>query len=283
MLNPSLEYKIISYSLGETKAGKKMARVQILECQSKENYDCVIWQEVLDNINKKVLKPGNIISITDSHYNDGYKSCTLTKIKLIKESSGGLTESEREILFNKIIYIIDNFSNEELKLAILEIINNNKSLFKVSPAAKIMHHNYIGGLMQHIWECIALAKANFPVLFQDVDHELILAGCITHDLGKIFEYKIDLETGLIDYNEKFKKDWISHTQYGFSWAMNNGFNDLARIIAAHHSRTEWGSLIDLGEKDLESALYLLHHIDDMSAKFGAISVDHLEKLAQLTK
>ena len=70
-----------------------------------------------------------------------------------------------------------------------------------------------------------------------------------------------METGLIDYNEDFHKDWRTHSQWGFSTCMNNGFKDVAKMIAAHHGRADWGALIDLNEKDAEPYMYIIHHID----------------------
>ena len=102
--------------------------------------------------------------------------------------------------------------------------------------------------------------------------ELATAGGLLHDIGKVFEYTVDLESGLIDYNEEFGKEWITHSQYGFSICMNAGFKRVARMIAAHHARADWGAIIDLNEKDLEPILYLIHHIDDLSAKFGKTNV-----------
>ena len=57
--------------------------------------------------------------------------------------------------------------------------------------------------------------------------------------------------------------------------MNAGFKRIARMIAAHHARTDWGAIIDLNEKDLEPILYIVHHIDDLSAKFGKTNVGML--------
>ena len=54
--------------------------------------------------------------------------------------------------------------------------------------------------------------------------------------------------------------------------MNAGFKNIAKMIAAHHARAEWGAIIDLSEKDLAPELYLIHHMDDLSAKFGKINV-----------
>ena len=101
---------------------------------------------------------------------------------------------------------------------------------------------------------------------------------LLHDIGKIFEYTIDLESGLIDYDEHFRKEWISHSQYGFSICMNEGFKMIAKMIAAHHGRSEWGAIIDLNEKDIEPELYFIHLVDNLSAKFGKISVSRLEQV-----
>ncbi len=45
-----------------------------------------------------------------------------------------------------------------------------------------------------------------------------------------------------------QKEWITHSQWGFSNCMTNGFKTVAKMIAAHHGRAEWGAIIDLGEK-----------------------------------
>ena len=277
MLSADNEYQIISLSFKDTQSNTKMAKLQVKCCNAEESFNCVIWQEALGKMAQNILKVGNIVRITGSDYNKQYNNCIIHSLELIKEAKIGLSEEEQEDLFNKILEIVNSFTNEDLKNAVSKVIFENQSLYKSSPAAKSMHHNYVGGLMQHIWECIEFAQLIFPKFRTTVDHDIILAACIMHDIGKMFEYKINLESGVIEVNEKFKKDWISHTQYGFSWAMNNGFKQLARIIAAHHSRTDWEALIDLNQRDLEPELYLMHHIDDLSAKFGLISVNLFKK------
>ena len=99
-----------------------------------------------------------------------------------------------------------------------------------------------------------------------------------HDIGKIYEYDINLESGVIEYNEQFRKDWISHSQYGYTLCMSSGFYNIAKMIAAHHGRADWGAMIDLNERDLEPFYYIIHHIDDLSAKFGLTSVNDLKYL-----
>ena len=90
------------------------------------------------------------------------------------------------------------------------------------------------------------------------------------------QHTIDKESGIIEYNEQFRKDWISHSQWAYSLCMAEGFKNVAKMIASHHGRADWGAMIDLGEKDLEPFYYIIHHIDDLSAKFGKIGVNDLE-------
>lgn len=280
-MNFDSEYLIKEFHLTDTKTGNKMGKLQLEDVQSKELLNCVMWQEVVNSIDHKLLRTGNIVRIVSGEYKEQYKNMNIRELELVQEAAVGLDKSEIEVLFNKIVGLVNSFKNDELKSAILKIIIENAELFKVAPAAVSMHHNYVGGLMQHLWECTQFAQSIFPFFRKPVDHELILAACLMHDIGKMFEYSINLESGVITYSEEFKKEWITHSQYGFSWAMNNGLKQLAHIIAAHHGRTDWGAIIDLNERNLEAELYLMHHIDDLSAKFGAISVNKLKSQTEI--
>ena len=78
--------------------------------------------------------------------------------------------------------------------------------------------------MIHILECLKYAEVNW--ICQNIILTVItyLQPAFTRH-RKIFEYTVDLETGLIDYDENFRKEWITHSQYGFSLCMMNGFKD----------------------------------------------------------
>ena len=158
-----------------------------------------------------------------------------------------------------------------------DYFEEHKDLIKIMPAAKVMHHNYIGGLMVHTIECVEFALKNLDMFILKLKKDDMIAACILHDIGKIFEYTVDMETGFIDYDEEFRHKWITHSQYGFSLCMMNGFERIARMIAAHHGRSDWGAIIDLDEKDLEPELYFLHFMDNLSAKFGRINVAMIER------
>ncbi len=234
-----------------------------------------MWEETLNRFDSKLFRSGNLVRIVTGTFNERYNNCLVSAIELVKEAKLGLSPQEQEAHFNEILDYANNFKNEKLRDFIVDYFMEHKDKIKASPAAKKCHHNYLGGLLVHTLECLKFAELNMQIIKDKVDKDEIYAACILHDIGKIYEYTIDTESGLIEHNEEFHKTWISHSQYGFSICMLNGFERVAKMIAAHHSRADWGALIDLDQKDLESYVYLMHHIDDLSAEFGKISVSEL--------
>ena len=272
MFSTDIIYEVVTFAIGDTKSGTKMGKLQLKDTQNDELLNCILWEEALNRMDSKLFRSGNQLRIVSGSFNEKYNNCLVQALELIKEAKIGLSEQERIDEYNTIINYANKITDKKLRDFILNIYNENKTVILTAPAAKLMHHNYIGGLMVHTRECLDYAEKMFEMFFQRINKDEVLAACILHDIGKIFEYTVDLESGLIDYDENFRKEWISHSQYGFSICMNAGFKRIARMIAAHHARTDWGAIIDLNEKDLEPILYIVHHIDDLSAKFGKINV-----------
>jgi len=272
MFSTDIIYEVVTFAIGDTKSGTKMGKLQLRDTENDEFLNCILWEEALNRMDSKLFRCGNQLRIVQGSFNEKYNNCLVQALELVKEAKTGLSEEEREEEYKALISFIDKIKDEELKKFVLGIYTENKEKILISPAAKLMHHNYIGGLMVHIHECLRYAETMFGMFFQRVNHDEVFAACLLHDIGKIYEYKVDVESGLIDYDEEFRKEWITHSQYGFCLCMNAGFKRVARMIAAHHARTDWGAIIDLNEKDIEPILYLVHHIDDLSAKYGKINV-----------
>ena len=275
MFSTEIHYEVVSFSVGDTKAGTKMGKLQLKDPATETVLNCVLWEEALNRMDLKLFRIGNIVRIVTASFNERFNNCLITSLELIKEAKMGLSEDEREKAYNKILEYIESISDTELRTFILDYFKKYEDKIKVSPAAKTMHHNYLGGLLVHILECIEIADNNIKILFQDINRDEAIAACILHDIGKIFEYTIDTENGMIDYDEDFRKEWITHSLYGYSICMTQGFKRVAKMIAAHHGRTDWGAIVDLNEKDLESYVYFIHHVDDLSAKYGKTSVTML--------
>lgn len=274
MLDTNSIYEVVTFAIGDTKAGSKMGKLQVKNTEDSSLLNCILWEETLNRLDPMLFRTNNQIKITGT-YNEKYNNCLVSDITLVKEAKLGLDEAQRNDLFNKITEYVNQLKDKKLAEFVSSLLFEYEERFKLAPAAKLMHHNYIGGLLQHTYECLDIAKTVLTKCNNKLNPDKVYAACILHDFGKIFEYDVDLETGLIEYNEEFKKDWRTHSQWGFSTCMNKNFKDIAKMIAAHHGRTDWGALIDLNDKDAEPFMYVIHHIDDLSAKFGKISISDI--------
>lgn len=275
MFDTEIAYEVVVFSIGDTKAGTKMGKLQLRDSTSESLLNCILWEETLNRIDPKIFRCGNLVRIVCGSFNEKFNNCLVSSLELVREAQLGIDKAEQDKLYNEILGYINKISNEKLKKFLLDYFKKHEEKIKISPAAKLMHHNYLGGLLVHIHECLKFAEANLSLFSAEIDPDKVYAACILHDIGKIFEYVIDIETGLIDYDENFRKEWLTHSQYGFSICMAEDFKEVAKMIAAHHARAEWGAIVDLNQKDLEPLVYLMHHIDDLSAKFGRINVSLL--------
>ncbi len=272
MFSTDIIYEVVTFAIGDTKSGTKMGKLQLKDPKTGEFLNCILWEEALNRMDMKLFRCGNQLRIVSGSFNERYNNCLVSALELIKEAKTGIDQDEQKQVFDELTGYINRIEDENLRSFIGKIYSDNKEKIMISPAAKLMHHNYIGGLMVHTLECLKYAEKNMEIFFQRVRQDEVFAACLLHDIGKIFEYTVNTESGLIDYDENFRKEWISHSQYGFSICMTAGFKRVAKMIAAHHGRAEWGAIVDLNEKDLEPYVYLIHHIDDMSAKFGKTNV-----------
>ncbi len=276
MLDLKAIYEIIIYSVGDTKAGTKMGKLQVRNLNNNSILNCIMWEETINRLNEKIFRSGNKIQILQGSFSEKYNNCLVSDVKLVEEAKFGLSEQERNELFSRICNRITQFKDEKLRDFITDLISKNEEKFKISPAAKLMHHNYLGGLLEHSFECMNIADKVVDIFEKKLNRDEVVAAAIIHDLGKIFEYEINTDSGIIDYTQGFYETWISHSQWGFTTFITSGFTRIAKMIAAHHGRSDWGSIIDLGQKDLEPYVYVLHHIDDLSAKFGKTTVTDLQ-------
>lgn len=276
MFNTEDLYEVVIFSIGDTKAGTKMGKLQLKNTVDDSLLNCILWEETLNRFDSKIFRTGNLVRIVSASFNEKFNNCLVSALELVKESKLGIDENEIKQYWEILQSFINKIKDENLRNFVSEQFSKHEKEFKIMPAAKLMHHNYIGGLLVHTVECAQYTQHNLEQFTYKTNEDEIYAACLLHDFGKIFEYTIDTETGLIDYAPNFREEWISHSQYGFSICMNAGFKKVAKMIAAHHGRAEWGAIIDLDGKDLEPELYLIHFMDNLSAKFGKISTRLLE-------
>jgi 3'-5' exoribonuclease len=145
--------------------------------------------------------------------------------------------------------------------------------YATAPAARGMHHAFIGGLLEHSLSMVAVARllaGHYP----HVDVDLLVCGALLHDMGKAYEYA--LEEGFA-YSEDGRL--VGHIVRGVVLieraAAELGFpadqlQRLIHLIISHHGTTEWGSPIV--PKTLEAVL--LHQIDLLDSRVGGF-MDHI--------
>lgn len=173
-----------------------------------------------------------------------------------------------EEMLQEVLATIMEFQDKEIQQLTSELIGEAGEKLRVFPAAKQMHHAEIGGLLHHITSMLNLAKgiaANYPELNRD----LLLAGVIIHDLGKMQEMERN-ELGLVtDYTVQGKL--VGHIVCG---AMNIeragkriGVSDntimlLQHMVLSHHGEPEFGS----AQRPLIPEAEVLSTIDRLDAR-----------------
>jgi len=138
--------------------------------------------------------------------------------------------------------------------------------FANAPAARAMHHAYIGGLLEHTLSMAALAEtlmSHYP----DVNKDLLRTGTLLHDMGKVIEYTTD---EAFDFSEDGRL--VGHIIRGIVMVEQAAaeignfpqteLRHLIHLIGSHHGTQEWGSPVV--PKTLEAVL--LHQIDLLDSR-----------------
>ena len=143
--------------------------------------------------------------------------------------------------------------------------------FKKAPAAKGIHHAYVGGLLEH---CLSMARiADFLAShYSGVDRSLLLAGVMLHDIGKVKE--LQAEVGLIDYTPEGRlkghlvigSELVAQEARSLKDFPRDLLVRLQHLILSHHGRQEFGSPI----VPMTVEAFLLNHIDEMDSKLNLL-------------
>ena len=178
------------------------------------------------------------------------------------------TEKDVDELWAQLNGIMGTFTDPHL-LALARSFLDDPALgsaLREAPAAKSMHHAFIGGMLEHVVSmmglCDAVAK-HYPQIHRD----LLLTGALLHDIGKLTE----LSWGT-SFDYTLEGQMLGHITIGVAQidrkiAEIEGFPPALRILVehlvlSHHGRYEFGS----PKLPMIPEAVLLHYIDDMDAK-----------------
>ena len=177
--------------------------------------------------------------------------------------------------------VVASITNPDLKRLLTTLLADAAlaQSFREAPAARQLHHAWLGGLLEHVVSLLGLADrvaAHYPMLNRD----LLLTGVILHDIGKIRE--LSWETGF-DYT--VEGVLLGHIQMGVELVEKTiaglpGFPDRLRtlvvhMILSHHGKLEFGS----PKLPMIPEALVLNFVDDLDAKMQAIASE-FEKSAR---
>jgi 3'-5' exoribonuclease len=182
------------------------------------------------------------------------------------------TARDIEALWTELRGSVNSFTDQDLKRLVFAFLDDPEIArrYRVAPAAKFMHHAWIGGLLEHVVDLIKfcdLAAGHFPLIHRD----LLLTGAILHDIGKIYE--LSWERG---FEYTLEGQLIGHISIA-TRLLNEKVNSLPgfpkqvhtlveHIILSHHGSLEFGS----PKLPMIPEAVLLHYLDDAEAKMLAI-------------
>jgi 3'-5' exoribonuclease len=144
--------------------------------------------------------------------------------------------------------------------------------FRGCPAGKEMHHAAVGGLMQHSLEVCKYAETIALTQGTYINRDLLIAGALLHDIGKIEEY----DWRSLSFRLTDRGRLMGHLVMGAE--MVRGFAnsipgfptilamELEHMILSHHGHKEWGS----PEEPKTATAYALHLADLLSARMGQV-------------
>jgi 3'-5' exoribonuclease len=182
------------------------------------------------------------------------------------------TEIDLEAKYQELLGIFQGLENPWVRELGLALLNDPEiaARYKVCPAAKTIHHAFLGGLLVHSVQLIHLVDAILPH-YENLDRSILIFGAAFHDFGKIYELSYSAGFGYTDEGKL-----VGHIAIGVQLVDRKilampGFPkdleyQLKHIILSHHGRLEYGS--PKRPQTLEAQL--LHHLDDMDSKINSI-------------
>ena len=177
-----------------------------------------------------------------------------------------------EDMFKDIEDAIEHFADEDLKKLTRGMLNLAGDRLRWFPAAQRMHHAERSGLLHHTTDMLRLADAMLKI-YPWLNRDLLMAGVIIHDLGKIEEMKSDQTGNVTDYTRDGQL--LGHLVRGITnlnkVAEEAGVSGeslilLEHMLLSHHGESEFGSPKPPMFPEAEA----LHWIDIMDARMNTM-------------
>ena len=167
---------------------------------------------------------------------------------------------------------VDAFQNEDLRRLVFAFLDDPAigPAYREAPAAKVLHHAWIGGLLEHVLTLVRVCRAAVP-FYPEVDSDLLITGAILHDIGKVRELSWGATFGYTVEGQMIGHISIAQGLLHEKAAALPGFPPklltlVEHMVLSHHGRREFGSPI----LPMTPEAILLSTLDDLEAKMQAL-------------
>jgi len=239
----------------------------------------VMWTEAFHNA--KGFAEGDLVAVKGmvKEYR-GVNQLIVDSVNKLGKDNADLSDyirsSSQDIdkMFESILGYIDSIENKYLK-KLLKLFFDDKEfadLYRTSTAAVKYHHAYQGGLLEHSLNVVRICD-KMTVIYDNLNRDLLIAGAVLHDIGKIEEYSSDVNLKITNRGRL-----LGHITIGYGWVQERirkikGFPDdlsdrLLHIILSHHGRLDFGS--PKRPKILEA--FIVYHADHLDGDIGGFNI-----------
>jgi 3'-5' exoribonuclease len=186
-----------------------------------------------------------------------------------------LPSSDRSIdeMFAELKALLDTLEHPAMKALVEEYLDDEMLMdrFRQAPAAKMLHHAYLGGLLEHTLQLLNIANVVCP-LYPKINRDVVMVGLFLHDLGKTRELSW---SGVFEYTDR--GELVGHIVEGAIMLhdksqqviRNKGIRlpkhaltVLQHIVLSHHGKPEFGA----ARLPATPEAILVSMIDDLDAK-----------------
>lgn len=202
------------------------------------------------------------------------RQLTIHKIRRLEDSDVDFTDyfpasaRDPEEMWQELRRFVAEIGNIHLR-KLLEALLDDEEIgkrYRVAPAAKQIHHAYLGGLIEHVLSLCHLARAT-AAHYRNIDCDLLITGAILHDIGKIFELNYERGFSYSDEGQLLGHMLIAVRMVEDKLRQIPDFPPklrslLEHMIISHHGQLEFGS----PKVPVFPEAMLLHYLDDLDSK-----------------
>jgi 3'-5' exoribonuclease len=178
------------------------------------------------------------------------------------------SQRDPDEMWTELTGIIAGVKNPHLK-ALLDAVFGDDEIarrYRRAPAAKQIHHAFLGGLLEHVLSVCWLARMaaeHYP----NIDYDLLITGVLLHDIGKIYELNYDRGFSYSSEGQLLGHINIAQRMAGDKMRGLAGFPAELRVLVEHMILSHHGHL-EFGSPKLPQfpEALLLHYLDDMDSK-----------------